>query len=73
MIADGICIAVVIVNLTGIWNKQDQQTLDRAQTRCAQLYPEAPCLKKLIKKDESTYNAICGERQTKWMALNAKN
>lgn len=68
MIKEGICLATVIVNLTGTWNKQDQETLERAQKRCAQIFPSSPCLKKLIKKEWDTYNAICGEKHPEYLS-----
>lgn len=61
MITTATCIATVLINLTGVWNDQDQQTLDRAKQRCASIYEDAPCLKRFVKKEEDTYNAICGE------------
>ncbi len=60
-----ICLATVIINLTGTWTPDDQKTLDRAQTRCAELYPDSPCLKKFSKQEELMYRAICGEPHPK--------
>lgn len=56
------CPAPVIDNRSASWNKQDQQTYEKAQKRCGEIYPEAPCLKMFRKKDDSTYNAVCGEK-----------
>ena len=56
------CPATKVENYTNEWNEQDQKTFDGARLRCGELYPEAPCLKMFRKKDESTYNAVCGEK-----------
>lgn len=58
-----ICAVTIIINLTLTWTPTDQATLNRAKMRCAEIYPDAPCLKKLVKKKELLYNAICGERK----------
>ncbi len=55
------CPKTVIENKTNEWNTQDKLTLYNAKRRCGKLYKDAPCLKKLIKKDNYTYNAICGK------------
>ena len=52
-----------IENYTKEWNKRDQATFDHAKIRCGQLYPEAPCLKMFRKKDNWTYNVICGGKR----------
>jgi len=72
MISQGVCLVVIVVNLTSTWNKVDQTTLDRAKIRCQQLYPDSPCLKKFIKKPDNIYNAICSERRTEWLSQNMK-
>lgn len=55
------CPKTIIDNRSGEWNAQDTQTLARANVRCAEFYPDAPCVKKFIKKDNQTYNVICGK------------
>lgn len=55
------CQKVQITNLTKTWNKNDQESLELATRRCPEIYPEAPCLKYFIKKEDMLYNAICGE------------
>ena len=55
------CPETVVENRTDEWNLQDMQTLARAKQRCVEIYPDSPCLKKFIKKDNTTYNAICGK------------
>ena len=39
----------------------ERQSLSRAKKHCSELYPEAPCLKKFIKREELVFWAICGE------------
>ena len=57
-----ICAATIVINLTLTWTATDQATLNRAKIRCSEIYYDAPCLKKLVKKEELVYNAICGGR-----------
>lgn len=57
------CPATKIENHTKEWNKLDQATFARAEVRCGELYPEAPCLKLFRKKDKLTYQAVCGEKK----------
>ncbi len=54
------CPTTIIVNRTRDWNQTDRQTLARAKVRCKHLFPEDPCLKKLVKLEELRYHAICG-------------
>lgn len=60
MFAFVLCAAVQIINLTDSWVKIDDQNLAVAEKRCTELYPNSPCLKKFIKKEERVYQAICG-------------
>ena len=55
------CPKTRIENWTKVWTKRDQQTLDTARKRCGEIYPDAPCVKMFRKKDETTYNVICGK------------
>lgn len=61
-LADRSCPWPVVENKTSVWNEQDQWTFDRAMKRCGQIYSDAPCLKKFVKKDPDAYNAICGAK-----------
>lgn len=54
------CPETIIDNRTNEWTPYDMQTLAHAKVRCGEIYPDSPCVKKFIKKDESTYNVICG-------------
>lgn len=54
------CPKTVIENRTEEWTDYDQATFNKATKRCGEIYNDAPCLKKFIKKDALTYNAICG-------------
>ncbi len=56
-----LCATVITLNLTSIWNNEDQKNLIRAQDRCTSLYEDAPCLKKFTKVDTLTYRAICNK------------
>lgn len=55
-----ICSPARIINDTDVWNKIDQQSYDRALTRCGELYKHSPCLKVFRKFEENLYGAICG-------------
>ena len=56
-----ICPKPEIINNTNVWTKRDQITLDHAKLRCKELFNDAPCLKRFVKKEELVYNVICGE------------
>jgi hypothetical protein len=57
-----ICATTIAINLSLVhWDKEDEKNLERAQARCSQLYPEAPCLKKFVKSYALTYRATCSE------------
>ena len=68
MVTKAICLATVIINHTPNWTAFDQKTLERAQQRCAQIYPDAPCLTTLIKMEELVHRAICGKEHPKHFA-----
>lgn len=55
------CITMVYNTTYLPWTKEDQENLQFNRGRCVQLYADAPCLKKFIKKGERHYWAICGE------------
>lgn len=56
------CAEPTVINNTEYWTTHDEWSFQKAQTRCAELFPEAPCLKIFKKKEENLYNAICGEQ-----------
>jgi len=61
-----LCPAIIIVNLTTeSWKSIDQKNLDVAKYRCSQIFPDAPCVKKFIKKEPLVYNVICSETNRK--------
>jgi hypothetical protein len=56
------CAATIMINLSNQpWNKEDDANVLVAKSRCGEIYSDAPCLKKFIKKEPNNYNAICGE------------
>ena len=57
-----VCAAVILIGFQSPLNTDDLNALKAATKRCAEIYPEAPCLKKFIKKEERVFWAICGER-----------
>lgn len=54
------CPKVVVNNHTKKWTRNDQKVLDKANLRCKEIYPDAPCLKRFDKLDENRYTAVCG-------------
>lgn len=58
------CPNVKMLNRTEYaWNQHDRETLAFAQKRCAQLYPEAPCLKVFRKRGKQDYSVLCGRKR----------
>ncbi len=55
------CLATTIINFTSSWTKEDEKVLSRATYVCYIRYDS--CLKKLIKKEEQLFHAICGRHQ----------
>ncbi len=59
-----ICAITIIINNSGFeWNSYDQETLERAKTRCGYYFKNSPCLSKLEKKGERRYYATCSKEQ----------
>ncbi len=54
-----ICPQVKIENHTDVWTSYDQSVLDRSRIRCGEIYNDAPCVKRFIKKEEQLYNVVC--------------
>jgi hypothetical protein len=55
------CAATIMINISGEpWNREDEENMRAATARCPQLYSDAPCLSKFIKKQARTYEALCG-------------
>jgi hypothetical protein len=60
------CGTPTINNDTGTWDKYDQGTLERAEKRCGELYPDAPCLTQFFKSRDKdggiNYSVLCGSK-----------
>jgi hypothetical protein len=57
------CSSPVLENHTKTWDKNDQAVEENAEKRCAQLFPDGPCMKVFIKnedKDGVHYRVVCG-------------
>jgi hypothetical protein len=65
MAAKYLCLATIIINHTPNWTVFDQKTMEHAQYRCAQIYPDAPCLVTFVKAQELVHRAICGKEHPK--------
>lgn len=62
-VPDDLVELVCKTKLVGFKNEltvQDKQALESAKLRCQVHFPEAPCLKKFMKKRHQVYHAICG-------------
>jgi hypothetical protein len=56
------CPDTKMINNSGLpWNKYDYSVLQSAKKRCGEIYPDAPCVKKFYKKEETNYWVICGK------------
>lgn len=60
-----ICAATLLIGFKFPMTKEDKLAYRSAKARCSVHYPDAPCLKKFIKREEQTYWAICG-REDVW-------
>jgi hypothetical protein len=56
------CPEPVIINNTSEWNEVDEKSYQIATSRCAEHYPDAPCLKSFYKTEENVYRALCGTK-----------
>lgn len=57
-----ICAATIVVNMSSEpLNKRDKRSMESARITCKRAYND--CLKKFIKKEPLTYNAICGGKK----------
>ena len=50
-----------IVNNTNSWTLHDEEVLNRAKTRCGEIWKDAVCLKKFVKIETGRYMAGCGK------------
>lgn len=55
------CPPTMIINKTDVWTNEDQKVLAGTKVRCGEIYKDAPCVKKFIKKEELLYNVVCGK------------
>lgn len=60
-----ICLTTVLIGFPTPMTALDKETLKNAIKGCQRIYEDAPCLTKLIKKEEAVYSAICGPKVKK--------
>lgn len=53
--------ANVINNSKKPWSKLDQAVLETAQKQCKKIFPNYPCLKRLVKSTDGNYAVTCGK------------
>lgn len=57
-----ICAATILILPPGEKaNKLDLATVKRASVRCAELFPESPCAKKVVRTGRLSYQVYCGK------------
>lgn len=55
------CAQTQLINQTKeSWNDFDQAVLRKADIRCGELYPDAPCVRRFYKRPEQSYWVVCG-------------
>lgn len=54
------CLKTEIENRSKTWTKEDEDTVKEQTERCKKTYPGTPCLSKLIKFEDGTYQVTCG-------------
>ncbi len=57
-----VCAATIFIGFGSSMTKEDVSVYKTASQNCSKYYPDAPCLKKLIKKEEQVYHAVCGAK-----------
>jgi hypothetical protein len=59
------CSPTTMINQTkDPWNRFDKTVLQKAEVRCGEIYPDAPCVKSFYKRPEQSYWVICkGEKK----------
>lgn len=60
-----ICAVTILIGLSNPPTQQEQDIISAAKIGCQKQYKDSPCLKKLIKKEEQNYHAICGAEEKK--------
>lgn len=55
-----VCVLPVIVNNTDVWDERDKEVMREAQQRCGEIFPDAPCLTKIVKTGDNSYQIYCG-------------
>ena len=58
-----ICAAVILVGFSKPYTERDEGVFKRAPVGCAQIYPQFPCVKKIIRKEDGVYNILCGKEK----------
>lgn len=54
------CPPTKLIGFDAPLTENELQSLNHAKRRCAEIYPESPCLKSFEKRAEQTFWAICG-------------
>jgi hypothetical protein len=54
------CPPTKLIGFDAPLTEQETQSLNHAKKRCAEIYPDSPCLKSFEKREEQVFWAICG-------------
>jgi hypothetical protein len=54
------CPETKLIGFDAPLTEQEIESLNHAKKRCAEIYPESPCLKSFEKREEQVFWAICG-------------
>lgn len=60
-----ICLAATLIGFQKPITNYDKAVIKTATKRCKELYPEAPCLAKLIKTGPQSFQVLCGPKVRK--------
>lgn len=60
-----ICLAATLIGFQKPLTDFDKAVIKTATKRCGELYPESPCLSKLIKTGPNSFQVLCGEKVKK--------
>jgi hypothetical protein len=55
-----LCAITIFIGFGPILTKEDRAVIKQAPITCKLTYPEFPCPKKIVKREELVYNVICG-------------
>jgi hypothetical protein len=59
------CPPIIQENQTELsWGEKDKAIADQYRSRCGDVFPEAPCVAMIIKREKQVYWVICGAEKS---------